>query len=120
MKPWIHAIISAKKHAGKPDDYIAIHDFIDSSKAHAADMRQRTLLHSTFGCFLTEKVFGHNITNSEGKEISVRDIAEEHIIQDLGEIPTVEKYLKNMQIQDWMCGNRKTQKTTSKVISLVD
>jgi hypothetical protein len=120
MKPWLHAIISAKKYGGTPEDYIKIHDFIDSSKAHVPDMRHRALLHSSFGCFLTEQMYGHNITNSEGKQISVRDIAEEHIIQDLGFIPTVEQYLGNMQLQPWMSGSRKTTKTRTTRIEMVD
>lgn len=120
MKPYLHAIISSKKHGGTPEDYIKIHDFIDSSKAHVPDMRHRALLHSSFGCYLTEQMFGHNITNSEGKQISVRDLAEEHIIQDLGFIPTVEQYLSNMVLQSWMSGTKKHTQRVITNIPLVD
>ena len=57
MKPWIHSKKSARQFGGKPEDYIDIHNFLDSSKAHHADMRHRALLHSSFGIFLTEQVF---------------------------------------------------------------
>jgi hypothetical protein len=67
MKPHLHARNSVKKYGGEWEDYIEIHDFLDSTKSHFP-----------FGCFLAEKLFGHLITNSEGKEISVRDIAEDH------------------------------------------
>lgn len=104
MKPFIHARMSANKYGGKPEDYLPIHDFMDSTKSALADVRHRAVLHSSFGCFIVEKVFGTNITNSDGKLVSVRRIAEEHILQDLGQIPTIEKWFKTMKIEDWMTG----------------
>ncbi len=74
MKPYYHAKNSAKKYGGEPSEYQAVHDFIDSSKQCMGDMRHRSLLHSTFGCFLVEKVFGTTMTNSEGKIVCIRDI----------------------------------------------
>jgi hypothetical protein len=44
---------------------------------------------------------------------SPRDVAEDHIIQDLGFIPTPEQYLKNMTAQPWMSGTRKLTSTPS-------
>lgn len=107
MKPHLHARISVKRHGGHVDDYMPIHEFIDSSKATLADVRHRALLHSSFGCFIVEKVFGTLITNADGKEVSTRDIAEEHIQDDLGFIPSVDKWLRNMRIEPWMGGDRK-------------
>lgn len=107
MKPHLHSKATVRKYGGKPEDYQEIHDFIDSSKACHPDIRHRAILHSSFGIFIVEKVFGVTIINSDGKEVSVRDIAEDHVIQDLGFIPTVEAYLNNMQIQPWMSGTRR-------------
>jgi hypothetical protein len=109
-----HAVISAKKFGGKLEDYMPIHNFFDSSKACIADVRHRALLHSSFGIFLVEKVFGDYIVNSDGKRVSVRDIAEDHVIQDMGDIPSVNKWLETMPIQPWMCGpgKNKTKKIT--------
>lgn len=103
-KPYIHAKSSAKRFGGKLEDYLPVHDFLDSSKAFVADSRHRALLHSTFGIFLCEKVFGHIIKNSDGKEVSVRDIAEQHILEDFHFkfIPTPQDYLENMELQPWM------------------
>ncbi len=104
MKPYNHARNSAKKWGGKPEDYIEIHNFIDSSKATMPDIRHRAILHSAFGIFIVEKVFGVTMKNSNGTVISVRDIAEDHVVEDLGHIPTVEHYLKHLPIMDWMGG----------------
>lgn len=103
-KPFIHAKSSARKYGGKYEDYIDIHDFIDSSKASLADVRHRALLHSSFGCFVVEQVFGAVRTNSDGKEYSTRDVAEDHCMEDLGFIPSVETWLRNMRIEPWMGG----------------
>lgn len=107
MKPHLHAKNSAKKYGGKPEDYQAIHDFFDHTKAHLADVRHRALLHSSFGIFMVEKVFGITITNSDGKKVSVRDIGEDHVLEDLGTIPSVEMWLKGLPIEPWMGGARR-------------
>lgn len=107
MKPHLHSRNSVTRWGGKVEDYQKIHDFIDSSKAHFADMRHRALLHSSFGIFLCEQVFGITFRNSDGKEVSVRDVAEKHVIEDLGRIPSVQDYLQNMVLQPWMGGLEK-------------
>jgi len=47
---------------------------------------------------------GVHILNSDGKKIHVRDIAEQHILEDFrGKfIPTFNDYINNMQLQNWM------------------
>ena len=111
MKPLLHSNLTAKKYGGQSDDYLPIHNFIDHSKAAMPDVRHRAILHSAFGCYLVEQVFGTYITNSEGKRVSTRDIAEEHIIQDLGFIPTMEHWLKKLPIEPWMSGTMKRTKS---------
>lgn len=90
-----------------------IHQFMDSSKAHIADVRHRALFHNSFGCFVVEQVFGVTRINSAGKEYSTRDVAEQHIIEDLGRIPSVQDYFQHMEIQQWMGGPRKKTRTVS-------
>lgn len=111
MKPYHHARNSVKNHGGKPEDYQRIHDFIDSSKAHLADIRHRAMLHSTFGIFLAEQVFGTYIVNSDGHKVMVRDIAEEHVIEDMGRIPPVADWLRSMPIEEWMMGPKVKRRT---------
>ncbi|MFA6199044.1 MAG: hypothetical protein WC679_01395 [Bacteroidales bacterium] len=120
MKPYLHSRLHAKKFGGVPEDYHDIDNFIDSSKQAMPDVRHRAILHSAFGCFLVEKVFGITRTNSAGKTYSPRDVAEQHILQDLNFIPTMEQYLNNMAIQDWMSGTMKSNRPKSKFIPLVD
>lgn len=112
MKPYYHAVITAKRYGGLPEDYIEIHDFFDSSKQCLPDVRHRALLHSSFGIFILERVFGTTITNSDGKSVCVRDIGEDHVMQDMGFIPTVEWWLKDLPIEPRMMGKqgRKLQK----------
>lgn len=118
MKPYNHARNSVKRWKGKIEDYMPIHNFIDSSKAHFADMRHRALLHSTFGIFLVEQIFGITLTNSDGITISVRDIAEQHVLEDLGTIPCVADYLNNMKLEKWMGGPE--HKAKAKKVIIID
>ena len=104
MKPSIHAASSVRKFGGKPEDYLKIHDWFDQTKSHFGDNRHRAILHSSFGIFLAEQMFGHNIKNSDGREVSVRDIGEQHVMEDMKFIPTVADYLSEMEYQNWMHG----------------
>jgi hypothetical protein len=116
MKPFLHGKVSVRKFGGKEEDYQKIHDWFDQTKSHFPDMRHRAILHSSFGIFLAEQVFGINITNSEGKEISVRDVGEQHVIDDMGRIPTIQDYLEGMPMYDWLGGTKKEKF----IINMVD
>lgn len=107
MKPLVHAKNSARKWGGLPQDYQALHDWFDQTKAALPDMRHRAVLHSSFGIFLLEKQFGTFITNSDGRQVSVRDIGEDHVIEDLGFIPTLERWLQHLPTEAWMFGSER-------------
>ena len=116
-KPWIHAQSSAKKFGGRPEDYIEIHNFMDSSKGCIGDNRHRALTHNSW--FVSaggplERIFGVVIKNSLGRQISVRDIGEQHILEDFGMrfIPTPQDYLQEMEMKSWM-NNSKTSVPSS-------
>lgn len=100
--PYHHSISSVKKHGGIWQDYIQIHNWFDETKAHFPDMRHRALRHHAEGIFWAEEKFGVVIQNSDGKEVPVRLIAEQHIVEDIGFIPTVSDYLKEMPQIGWM------------------
>jgi hypothetical protein len=83
-------------------------------------MRHRALLHSSFGIFLLEQVFGTYITNSDGIKVQVRDVGEQHVLEDLGKIPCVSDYLNNMNLQAWMGGTEWKKRPKKRRIPLVD
>lgn len=107
-KPFTHCRSSVKKFGWIPDDYIKIHDFIDSSKMAFGDNRHRALTHNNWFVFIVEKVFWHTIINSSWREISVREIAEQHIMEDfrMKYIPNVQDYLSLMQFPSWLNNGR--------------
>lgn len=109
MKPHLHANSSVRKWGGRREDYQPIHDFFDSTKAALPDMRHRAVLHNAFGIFLAERVFGTLITNSDGREVSVRDIGEQHVLEDLGTIPTLEASFAGMRLTPLLGAQRKTR-----------
>lgn len=104
-KPYIHALSSVRKFGGKVEDYLDIHNLLDSSKANIGDNRHRALTHNTwFLSVILEKIFGVTITNSDGDVVSVRDIGEQHVAEDFKNrfIPTAQDYLEHIELQDWM------------------
>jgi hypothetical protein len=104
-KPIFHAISSAKKYGGKPEDYIEIHNLLDSSKGAIPDNRHRALTHTSwFLSTILERIFGSHITNSDGKIVPVREIGEQHVLEDFGMrfIPTAQDYLALMPCEPWM------------------
>jgi hypothetical protein len=117
MKPYMHGKVSVKKFGGTELDYQPIHDFLDETKAHFADMRHRAILHNSFGIYLCERIFGTYIVNSDGRKVQVRDIAEQHVIDDMGRIPSLQDYLQHLPMLNWLGGpKRKPQRS----IDLVD
>jgi hypothetical protein len=113
MKPFEHSLSSIKKFGGSVSDYLKIHDWFDQTKSHVGNNCHRAILHNSFGVFLAEQMFGHVITNSENKQVSVREIGEQHIFEDLGFIPTVSDYLENLQYQPWMSNEKGAAKPSS-------
>jgi len=110
LKPFLHARVTQRQFGGRQADYEAIHEFMDWPKSAHPDIRFRAIFHHSMGPYILEKVFGSQIKNSDGKEVSVRDIVEQHIIDDLGFIPTVSKWLDGMPFYDWAAGVRTTTK----------
>lgn len=106
-KAWVHAVSSAKRWGGKPEDYIAIHEKMDSTKMAHAEVTHRAVFHSAFGVYVIEDIFGRFLTNSDGKQVFVRDVAEQHVLEDLGFIPSLGDWLKEMPAQPWMAGGRR-------------
>lgn len=98
MHPYHHALSSAKKFGGNPEDYIHIHHWFDETKQYFGDARHRALRHHTAGIFWCEHEFGTKLTNNAGKEIPTRLIAEQHVMEDMGFLPTPEWWLNQMKL----------------------
>jgi hypothetical protein len=113
---FFHAQASVRKWGGTTDDYIGIHEWVDGSKKSFGDVRHRALLHSTFGVWIAQDVFGRvvQVQKKTGgvKDVAVREIVEQHIIEDLGFIPSPGDWLENMDIKAWM-GGKKTKVLSS-------
>jgi hypothetical protein len=111
MHSYLHAQASARKWGGEPEDYLPIHEWIDQFKSTFGDVRHRAMLHHAKGPWMAQEVFGNTITikrkSGEGtKKIMVRDIAENHIVEDLGWLPSPADFLSCMECKVWMGGKQ--------------
>lgn len=128
MNSWYHAVSSARKWGGTPEDYLAIHEKIDSSKKIIADARHRALYHHAEGIWLMQEIFGRilevPVRPKEGGiriperilQIPVRLIAEQHVLEDLGRIPSVADYYKNLPLEPWMSGAQRREVSLSHLL----
>jgi len=122
-----HAKSSARKFGGIPEDYYAIHNWFDATKSAFAKVQHRAVLHNTFGIFLAEELFGVQEENrqlrarlaalgeslptprpttitreSDGVQVAIRLVAEQHVKEDCGFIPTLQDWLEEVPMEDWM------------------
>lgn len=107
--PIIHSESSVKRFGGSLNDYLQIHNKMDCSKGQIADNRHRVLTHTMFWIKeVMEPLFGLYITNSDGKKVSVKDICEQHILEDyrMKFIPSPQDFIENMEFKDWMQNGR--------------
>lgn len=105
-KPYFHSQSSAKKYGGTWEDYMEIHEFMDSSKAAFPDNRHRALTHNSwFIGTVLPRVFGEIFRRkSDNKIVNTRDIGEQHVLEDykFKFIPTVQDFLQEMDFLPWM------------------
>ena len=101
--PYYHAQSSARKFGGDPEDYLVIHNWFDETKESFCDFRHRALRHHAEGIFEAERVFGTTIKNCNGKEVPVRYIGEQHVMEDCGgRVPSLADWLSRIQPEAWM------------------
>lgn len=93
MRPYQHAVSSAAAFGGRWQDYLAIHEFIDSTKVACCDSRHRMILHSVdFGAALTRMLF------PERDDIDL--IVRQHVFEDVGAA---------RNLSDWLYHCRRAQ-----------
>ena len=101
--PLQHSNSSATRFGGIVDDYLRIHTVMDSSKLFLADWRHRALLHNTFGIHVFEQLIGSTFKRkSDGVEVCTRTVITQHIMEDLGAVPTPGEFLREMPLRPWM------------------
>jgi len=115
---YFHAKSSAQTFGGIPEDYLAIHDWFDASKEAFCDFRHRAVRHHSEGIFECEHVFGSYIINSDGKEVPVRYIGEQHVMEDCGgKVPSLKDWLQELNPKPWMARATKTGNLTRRIES---
>lgn len=103
--PEIHAKSSVKRWGGTIEDYLAIHQLLDSPKETMNNNTSRMLTHNVWFCYkIIPMIFGYNIKNSDGRSVDTIDIAMLHVAEDfrMKFVPTVQDYLKHLDVQPWM------------------
>lgn len=103
--PHVHAESSARKYGGVMDDYLAIHKKMDCSKGYIPDNRHRALTHHMFWVMeVMIQIFGDFIVNSNNRKVPVKDICEQHILEDfrMKYIPSAQDYIEHMNPVSWI------------------
>jgi hypothetical protein len=64
-------------------------------------------------------IYGYTFKNSDGKDVSVKDVCEQHILEDFAMkfIPTPQDFIENMEFQDWMQNGLKGSPSSFKKLS---
>jgi hypothetical protein len=99
-----HAESSARRFGGVAEAYIAIHEWLDGSKIAFAGRQHRAARHHALGVFEAEQRFGRTIDNGAGRHVPVRAIAEQHIREDLGRVPSLQDWVGRIPLEPWMLG----------------
>jgi|TARA_R100001463_G_scaffold45244_2_gene93419 hypothetical protein len=102
MDPLYHSKSSVKKWGGTVDDYIKIHHWFDDSKRGCSLPTHRSMRHHTEGIGWCIDVFGKYITNSDGRQVPVRQIGEQHVVEDIGQLISMSDWLLHMSLEPWM------------------
>ena len=101
--PYYHARSSVAVWGGCEEDYLPVHHWIDASKERYADFRHRALRHHSQGLFEAERALGVVITNADGKQVPVRYIGEQHVLEDCAQrIPSIDDWLERLIEGPWL------------------
>jgi hypothetical protein len=117
MTPYAHAESSAREFGGVPEDYMHLHNWLDETKQYTGDWTHRALRHHAAGVQWMVDEYGHYLENSDGEVVPMKLIAETHVIEDCGYIPTVADWLSLLKEHpdDWML-KVKTKRTEQLVV----
>lgn len=113
---YYHCVSSATKFGGVAEDYLDVHKWLDRYKAAMPDFRHRAMTHHAEGIWECVTHFGDTITISTGAKIPVKAICEKHILEDLGKIPTLADWLRQIKPQRWMSPKAKLTMSEKKTL----
>lgn len=104
--PLDHAKSSVIKWGGQIEDYLEIHKWFDESKGWLGTSLHRVFRHHSEGIFECERLFGESFINSDGKQIFVRYVGEQHVREDCNNyIPSAKEWVDALQSEKkplWM------------------
>jgi hypothetical protein len=104
MTPWFHSVSSSKQWGGQPEEYYDLHNWLDETKQHTGDWTHRALRHHSAGVEWAVERFGPVLVLSCGKKVPVKPLAEQHIEEDCGFVPTPADWLAALKAHpaEWM------------------
>lgn len=94
----LHTEHCVNRWAGDKNSYEPIHMFLDLTKIYVSDWRHRLLLHNTLGVCLVDHIFKEDIQGKNYK-VSPRTVAEHHILEDLGAVPSTRWNLRDIKVK---------------------
>ena len=100
--PYHHALSSVRQWGGTVEDYLHLHHWFDESKMILGDFRHRALRHHAEGIFMPERLYGATITLSTGRVLPTRYVGEQHVKEDLGQIPSFADWARCIRPEPWM------------------
>ncbi len=116
-----HAESSATRYGGTPDDYLALHAFMDAPQLHVRmpSVRGRAVFHHAWGIDLCAHLFRREVDGSLllGSELLsgdqagspddlARAVAEDHVREDLREVPSLGDWLAALDAPAHPSGRR--------------
>jgi hypothetical protein len=97
MTPVDHARSSVTQWGGVIEDYLPIHNWFDETKQYTGDFTHRAMRHHAAGVEWCIEKFGNviSVVNDSGEcvKVPVKLIAERHVTEDCGRVPTVQDWL---------------------------
>jgi hypothetical protein len=94
--PYFHSVSSTHRWGGTVDDYLLLHSWFDASKQLLCDFRHRALRHHQEGVELACRIFGQTLTNSDNVAVSIFEIGEQHVREDLGHLPRIAEWFSEV------------------------
>lgn len=95
------AVLSARRYGGSADAYLPLHRWFMATRTWVEGDRHLMFRHHAFGSFEAEARFGPVIA-WPGGGVPTRVVAERHIQDMIGRVPTAHDWLRCVKGQRWM------------------